>query len=266
VAWSVVGGEIEHHTTSATRADGILRFLGDQGIMAEQRIGRTHRLRIGPPRYRRLHKGAAWVRVTGTRRRAHDGPVYSVEVPGAHTVVTTGGLIAHNCFPKDTRAMLRIAQDGGYDFNLLQGVLAVNDEQFERTAEKVVRLAGGSVAGVTVAVWGLTFKAGTDDLRESPALEVIDRLLARGAVVRAHDPTVTALPQRPAVEIVADPYAACEGAAVLVVLTEWDDYKWLDLDKVAAALTTPRVVDGRNLLDRSALLRRGFTYAGVGRS
>src|SRR4051794_22193025 len=99
-----------------------------------------------------------------------------------------------SCFPKDTRAMLRIAQDGGYDFNLLQGVLAVNDEQFERPAQKVIDMAGGSVAGETIAVWGLTFKAGTDDLRDSPALEVIDRLVARGARVRAYDPAVSELP------------------------------------------------------------------------
>jgi UDPglucose 6-dehydrogenase len=171
-----------------------------------------------------------------------------------------------SCFPKDTRAMLRIAEDGGYDFNLLKGVLAVNDEQFERTAQKVVALAGGSVDGETIAVWGLTFKAGTDDLRESPSLEVISRLVARGATVKAHDPAVGSLPDHPHIEVVADPYAACEDAAVLVVLTEWDEYKWLDLDKVAEVMATPRVVDGRNLLDRSALLRRGFTYAAVGRS
>jgi UDPglucose 6-dehydrogenase len=170
-----------------------------------------------------------------------------------------------SCFPKDTRAMLRIAQDGGYDFNLLQGVLAVNDEQFERTAQKVIDMAGGSVAGETIAVWGLTFKAGTDDLRDSPALEVIDRLIARGARVQAYDPAVSELPGRDAVEVVADPYAACEGASVLTVLTEWDELKWLDLDKVAANLLSPRVVDARNLLDRSSLLRRGFTYTGIGR-
>jgi len=173
-----------------------------------------------------------------------------------------------SCFPKDTRAMLRIAQDAGYDFNLLKGVLTVNDEQFERTAGKIVDLAGGAIEGQTVAVWGLTFKAGTDDLRESPSLEIIRRLLARGARVRAFDPAVTALPADLDldVEVLPDPYAACEGAAVLAVLTEWDEFKWLDLDKVADALAAPRILDGRNLLDRSAVLRRGFTYRGIGRS
>jgi UDPglucose 6-dehydrogenase len=171
-----------------------------------------------------------------------------------------------SCFPKDTRAMLRIAEDGGYDFDLLKGVLAVNDEQFERTAAKIIAMAGGSVEGATVAVWGLTFKAGTDDLRESPSLAIIDRLIARGARVQAYDPAVASLDARPQVDVVGDPYSACEGAAVLAVLTEWDEFKWLDLDKVAENLTSPRVVDARNLLDRSSLLRRGFTYTGIGRS
>ncbi len=172
-----------------------------------------------------------------------------------------------SCFPKDTRAMLRIAQDGGYDFNLLQGVLAVNDEQFERTAEKIVTMAGGSVDGVTIGVWGLTFKANTDDLRDSPSLEIIKRLGARGARIRAYDPAVSSpLADLPFLEVVDDPYAACDQATVLSVLTEWDEFKWLDLDKVAGVMAAHRVVDARNLLDRSALLRRGFTYQGIGRS
>jgi UDPglucose 6-dehydrogenase len=172
-----------------------------------------------------------------------------------------------SCFPKDTRAMLRIAADAGYDFGLLQGVLTVNEEQFERTTEKIVDMAGGNVDGVTIAVWGLTFKANTDDRRDSPAIEIISRLTARGANVQAYDPTVDGDLADPAgLTVCADPYAACEGAAVLAVLTEWDEFKWLDLDKVASSMATPRVVDARNLLDRSALLRRGFTYRAIGRA
>jgi UDPglucose 6-dehydrogenase len=171
-----------------------------------------------------------------------------------------------SCFPKDTRAMLRIAADAGYDFGLLQGVLTVNEEQFERTTEKIVDMAGGSVDGVTIAVWGLTFKANTDDRRDSPSLEIISRLVARGARVQAFDPTVAADESDEGLVVCADPYAACDGASVLAVLTEWDEFKWLDLDKVGSLMAAPRVVDARNLLDRSALLRRGFTYRAIGRS
>jgi UDPglucose 6-dehydrogenase len=143
-------------------------------------------------------------------------------------------------------------------------VVEVNEEQFERTAEKVVKMAGGSVRGVRIGAWGLTFKARTDDLRDSPAIEILNRLAAQGAEIRAYDPAV----ERPleGIEVVADAYAAVEGAEVLVVLTEWDEFKWLDMDKVKSAMGATRVVDTRNLLDRSALLRRGFTYQAIGRS
>jgi UDPglucose 6-dehydrogenase len=145
-------------------------------------------------------------------------------------------------------------------------VIDVNRAQFERVTDKVEQLAGGSLDGCTVAVWGLTFKARTDDLRDSPSLSVIERLLARGARVQAYDPAVESLPgDAPEIAVCTDPYAACEGAAVLVVLTEWDDFRWLDFDKVAGALTAPRIVDARNLLDPAKLRRRGFEYVGVGR-
>ena len=123
--------------------------------------------------------------------------------------------------------------------------------------------------GVTLAVWGLAFKARTDDLRMSPALEVIGRLLARGARVRAYDPAVGPRPGDPAlagIEVCADAYGACEGAAVLVVLTEWEDFRRVDLTKVVGLLARPlRVVDARNLLDPAELRKHGFQYTGIGR-
>src|SRR5918995_2245825 len=131
-----------------------------------------------------------------------------------------------SCFPKDTRALLKIATDAGYEFDLLDGVVAVNDEQFERVTDKIRDSAGGDVVGKTIGVWGLTFKARTDDLRESPSLAIIERLLDKGAKVQAHDPTVPGpkpgIPE--GIDVCADPYAAAEGADVLVVLTEWEDY------------------------------------------
>jgi len=168
-----------------------------------------------------------------------------------------------SCFPKDTRAMVRIAEDAGYDFNLLKGVVAVNDEQLHRVAAKIAKLAGGSLEGKRIGVWGLTFKARTDDLRESPSLTVIGHLLSQGAQVRAFDPSGPGPIE--GVEIVDDPYAAVEGAEVLAVLTEWDEFRWLDIDKVADLMSARNVVDARNLLDRGALARRGFEYEGIGR-
>jgi UDPglucose 6-dehydrogenase len=172
-----------------------------------------------------------------------------------------------SCFPKDSRALVRIAEDAGYDFALLRGVIEVNEEQYERVVEKIRRLGGGSLEGLKVGVWGLTFKARTDDLRESPSLAVIRRLVAGGASVVAFDPTVARqLGEVEGLVTVTDPYAACEGAGVLAVLTEWDEFRWLDFDKVAEVMATPVVVDARNLLDPAPLKRRGFAYEGIGRT
>ena len=167
-----------------------------------------------------------------------------------------------SCFPKDTRAIISIAEDSGYDFSLLKGVVSVNDEQFDRTVRKVTDAV--DVDGRSVAMLGLAFKAGTDDIRESPALELAKRLVSAGATVRAYDPAVSAVAMD-GLEVVADAYAACEGAVALVVATEWDDFKWLDLDKISDLMSEHHIVDARNLLDRGAVRRRGFTYQGVGR-
>lgn len=173
-----------------------------------------------------------------------------------------------SCFPKDSHALVKIAEDAGYDFGLLKGVIGVNDDQFERVADKIERSVGGSVKGKIVAVWGLTFKARTDDLRDSPSLEIIGRLLERGAIVQAYDPSGPSAddPRLVGIEVTPDPYAAVTGAEVLAVLTEWDEFKWLDFDKVGETMAARRVVDGRNLLDRTSLRRREFEYDGIGRS
>ncbi len=177
-----------------------------------------------------------------------------------------------SCFPKDSRALVHIADSAGYEFELLKGVIAVNEEQFDRVAARAIAMVGGSVDGIVIGVWGLTFKARTDDLRDSPSLSIIRRLVEAGARVRGYDPSMpdghvedrwTDLLE--GVEVVADPYAACDGAAALLVLTEWDEFRWLDFDKVGELLQAKRVLDGRNLLDRESLRRRGFTYAGIGR-
>lgn len=172
-----------------------------------------------------------------------------------------------SCFPKDTKALLRIADDAGYSFDLLSGVVAVNEQQFARVADKVRVAAGGSLQDTVIGVWGLTFKAGTDDLRDSPSLGIIAKLIEAGARVRGHDPTVSGpkpgLPDD--IEVATDPYAVAEGADVLVVLTEWDEYRWLDPAKVGESIGTKQVVDARNLLDRNEWVRQGFTYRGIGR-
>ena len=171
-----------------------------------------------------------------------------------------------SCFPKDTRALVSIAADGGYDFALLRGVIETNDQHYARIAEKVISECGGSVKGLTIAAWGLTFKAGTDDLRDSPAIKILTMLREAGAIIRAYDPTANApYVAYPWITVVQSAVEACRGADALAVLTEWPEFKKVPPADVAAALTTCRVVDGRNILDRDAWKAAGFDYRGVGR-
>jgi UDPglucose 6-dehydrogenase len=171
-----------------------------------------------------------------------------------------------SCLPKDTRALLFISEEAGYDFELLRDVIEANERQQRNIISKIASAAGGFLEGARIAVWGLTFKAGTDDRRDSPAVSIVRRLTEAGAVVTAYDPTVRGqVDDVPGVEIARDAYAACDGARVLAVLTEWDELRWLDFDKVRELLAEPQVVDARNILDPSALRRLGFSYIGIGR-
>jgi UDPglucose 6-dehydrogenase len=184
-----------------------------------------------------------------------------------------------SCLPKDTRALVQIGKQAGYNFDFLEGAIKTNDEQFVRVVNKIVKAAGGSVSGATIAALGLTFKAGTDDLRDSPAIEIVRRLVTDGANIQAFDPTILVPPGRASVTVAEfdgpdagdsvrafpDAYAACSGAAVVVVLTEWDEFRWLDFEKLRGCLTEPVVVDARNLLDPAQMRRLGFEYTGIGR-
>ena len=168
-----------------------------------------------------------------------------------------------SCFPKDTIALLKIAERAGYEFSLLESVLQTNEKQFVRTAQKIM---AAIKPGGTAAIWGLTFKALTDDLRDSPALRVIELLQKEGITVRAFDPTVTTeIQQNPKIQICRSELDACRGADVIAVLTEWENFRWVEPQEVGQVMNTKNVVDARNLLDRSAWRGAGFNYQGIGR-
>ena len=171
-----------------------------------------------------------------------------------------------SCFPKDTRALVNIASAGGYDFALLRGVIETNDQHYARIADKVIAMCGGSVKGMRIAAWGLTFKAGTDDLRDSPAIKILTMLHDEGALIRAYDPTARkTYADLPWIEVCDSAAAACEGAEALAVLTEWPEFREVDPSAVRANMKEARVVDGRNVLDRESWKSAGFDYRGVGR-
>jgi UDPglucose 6-dehydrogenase len=180
-----------------------------------------------------------------------------------------------SCFPKDSRALVRIAQDHGYNFSMMRGVIEVNDQQRSRMVDKVIRALDGHersvLSGSRVGVLGLTFKAGTDDLRDSPSIAVIRDLIHFGAEISAYDPTVVD-PLHPAraaalegITLCADPYAAAADADVVVILTEWPQFKELDMDKLSTSMAGKAIVDTRNVLDPVAVRSAGLVYDGVGR-
>ncbi|MCZ8102691.1 MAG: UDP-glucose/GDP-mannose dehydrogenase family protein [Burkholderiales bacterium] len=173
-----------------------------------------------------------------------------------------------SCFPKDTQALAKTAQDAGTPVRIVETVVAVNDQRKRAMARKVVAACGGSVRGKTIAVLGLTFKPNTDDMREAPSLSIITALQDQGAVIRAYDPEgmQAARAMLTDVEYAPNAYACVEGADALVIVTEWDAFRALDLGRVHALLRSPVVVDLRNIYRPDDMRRRGFTYVGVGRA
>ena len=170
-----------------------------------------------------------------------------------------------SCFPKDVKALAYMAAEQGRHPQLLQAVMDINEDRRIQLIEKV-RMLVGDLPGKVVGLLGLTFKPNTDDLREAPALDVAQRLMAAGARVRAYDPVgmLRAKELLPALETAESPYALAEGADVLVVCTEWNEFKQLDLARIRELLRHPGVVDGRNIYDPKVMARLGFQYLGFG--
>jgi UDPglucose 6-dehydrogenase len=173
-----------------------------------------------------------------------------------------------SCFPKDLRALTTTARHLGLDFDLLRAVERVNERQKRSLVEKATKRFG-SLAGKTFGVWGLAFKPKTDDMRESPSLAVIEGLVGNGARVRAFDPVahdVAAALFKGRVELVREPYAAAEGADALFLVTEWNEFRQPDWEKLAATMKGRVLFDGRNVWDARKAREKGFEYFGVGRA
>ncbi|MGO9497740.1 MAG: nucleotide sugar dehydrogenase [Solirubrobacteraceae bacterium] len=296
---------IELGTISDELADGVMRLLASVGIVASQRVGRTakstkdthwirisgadqverairliperdrvgvlasidgQRKRIAPTGYRRFGDGPAWVRVTSAERRRYSGPVYSMEVPYAHTVVATNGNVVPQCFPKDVSALKQLAGNSGYHFQLLTAVIEVNELQKRRVIGKLQKHLG-SLVGKSVTLLGLAFKANTDDMREASSLVLAARLQADGASVRAYDPVaeIEARKLMASVQFADNALDAVTDADACVIVTEWPEFGALDWVAVAERMRGNLVIDGRNFADPDAVRAAGFIYEGVGR-
>ena len=172
-----------------------------------------------------------------------------------------------SCFPKDTLALVRTAADAGAPTRLIETTVEVNDARKEKMADKIIAAMGGDVAGKTVALLGLTFKPNTDDMRDAPSLAIVPALQAKGARIRAFDPEGRHEAEKllSDVHYASGPYEAAEGADAVVIVTEWDQFRALDLERLKAALTAPVLVDLRNIYQPGLLLELGFRYYSVGR-
>jgi hypothetical protein len=296
---------IELGTISDELADGVLRLLASVGIVASKRTGRrakstkdTHwirisgahqveraialvpergrpgvpasiarqRKRIAPTGHRRFGDGPAWLRVTSTVREPYRGPVYSLEVPYAHTVIATDGLVVPQCFPKDVSALKQLAGNSGYHFQLLTAVIEVNELQKRRVIGKLQKHLG-SLVGTKIAMLGLAFKPNTDDMREASSLVLSARLQADGAQVRAYDPVAEneARKMMTGVEFADSAVEALDGADACIIVTEWPEFGELDWAQLSERMAGRLVVDGRNFLDPDAVRGAGFIYEGIGR-
>jgi len=172
-----------------------------------------------------------------------------------------------SCFPKDTLALTKLAIEAKAPIRLVETLVEVNDKRKLAMAAKVVRACGGSVAGKRIAVLGLTYKPKTDDMRDAPSLVIVPELQAAGATIVAYDPEGirTAKPLLPGVEFADNAYACLKGADAAVIVTEWDEFRALDLARVKKALAVPIIVDLRNIYPTKAMKALGFRYVSVGR-
>jgi UDPglucose 6-dehydrogenase len=172
-----------------------------------------------------------------------------------------------SCFPKDTLALMRTGQDYGVPLRLVEAVVGVNDARKTAMARKIVTAFDGNIQGKTIALLGLTFKPNTDDMRESPSIPIVYALLDKGARIRAYDPEGMEEAKKVLGEIEyrASAYDCIAGADAAVIVTEWDEFRALDLDRVKTLLARPLIIDLRNIYRPDEMARRGFHYESVGR-
>jgi UDPglucose 6-dehydrogenase len=308
-SWSYVnrGNSVvlEYGTVSAELADGMMRMLQLDGLIASRRVGRTPKStvdtywlrisgadqveralflvdpserdqirdslvrlqrRISSTGYRRGLRGTSAVRVTGVTRRPFSGRVFSLEIPAPHQFVATGGLVTHNCFPKDVSALKQLAGNSGYHFQLLNSVIEVNELQKRRVIGKLTKHLG-SLVGKRIALLGLAFKPNTDDMREASSLVLSARLQGEGAEVVAYDPVAAdaAADLLTATEFAGTAEEALDGADGAILVTEWPEFADLDWAAMAEKMRNPVLIDGRNFLDPEAIRAAGFHYEGIGR-
>src|SRR6266699_2054106 len=267
----------------STQVAYILRVSGyEQIVMLKDAFGNKHHAHIesilaGYQRHIRPHGYArhgtfATLVVREVEYKDVETMVYSMET-STGTLITSSGLISHNCFPKDVRALAHMADEAGLHPHLLHAVMDINHDQRRLVVSKLTNILG-SLRGCTIGILGLAFKPNTDDMREAPSVDIIRWVTTQGATVRVYDPVATNT-GREALEregvstesliFCENAYEVARGADALVVVTEWNEFKSLDMYQVRGAMRNPVLIDGRNIYEVAEMARLGFIYRGIGR-
>jgi UDPglucose 6-dehydrogenase len=267
----------------STREAYILRVSGyEQLVMLKDAFGEKRRAHIEgilaayqrhiqPHGYER-HGAFATLVVREVEHEDVETTVYSMET-STGTLIASSGLISHNCFPKDVRALAYMADEAGLHPQMLHAVMEINHDQRRRIVDKLTSILG-SLRGSSIGVLGLAFKPNTDDMREAPAVDIIRWVVSQGAEVRVYDPVAAdrgreALGREgvrmDAVTFCKDAYEVAEGVDALVIVTEWNEFKSLNMLQIRAAMRRPVLIDGRNIYEPSEMVRLGFVYRGMGR-
>jgi UDPglucose 6-dehydrogenase len=203
--------------------------------------------------------------VRAVEYRDVDTDVYSLET-SAGTLIASSGLVCHNCFPKDVRALAALARESGYEMRLTETVLEVNERQRTSAVERIKRLVP-DLENKTIAILGLSFKPETDDMREAPSLKIIADLLSAGAQVRAYDPVAMEAARSliEGIEFCVDEYDAARDSDALVIMTEWNQFRSLDFERLKSVMRGLNIIDLRNIYAPEDVKEAGFAYVAMGR-
>jgi len=221
---------------------------------------------IKPTGFRKENDNFATVKIKGLETSDAKLDVYSLEVEGTNTFVLTNGVVVHNCFPKDVRALIQMLKENDCSSSLLEAVNSVNEAQKLSVVPKIQRLVP-DIKGKKIAIWGLSFKPKTDDMREAPSVTIIKELQSLGAEIYAFDP----VSERNARQVLTDvhysetPLGTLKGVHCLVIVTEWDLFRELDRVRMKELMASPNIVDGRNIYEPAEMASMGFNYIGIGR-
>ena len=246
--------------------------FGDKRLAQIERILAGYQRHIQPHGYER-HGAFATLAVRAVEHTDVETTVYSMET-STGTLIAASGLISHNCFPKDVRALSHMADEAGLHPQLLRAVMDINHDQRRLIVTKVTNILG-SLRNCTVGVLGLAFKPNTDDMREAPSIDIIRWITAQGATIRVYDPVATETGREALirdgvhmdmVKFCESPYEVAQGADALIIVTEWNEFKSLNMQMIRSAMRRPVLIDGRNIYEGAEIERQGFIYRGVGRS